>query len=64
MNKDYNIQLQLTYTVNVWVEAEDWEEAYDIANQRYHDGDYDDEIVSTIQNDSPSDCDIFVRTTY
>ena len=60
MSREYVVQIHVTYVTTQTVYAEDWEEAYNIANQKYAEGDYDDAICEAVAFDVPYDTDIYV----
>lgn len=61
--KKFSVDVDVTYRATITVEAEDWEEALDIADDMYLDGydDLNDAICEAIKDNNIVDHDIYVR---
>ena len=58
--KEFHIEVDVTYRAIVTVEAEEWEEAFDIAEDMYYEGALDDKIDKALSENNIVDHDIRV----
>ena len=61
--ESFDIEVNVTFTYNKTVEAEDWEQAYDIAVQELFDGN-DDEKIQEAFDEGFTDHDIYIKGFY
>ena len=58
--KEFRIEVDVTYRAIITVEAEEWEEAFDIAEDMYYEGALDDKIDKALSENNIVDHDIRV----